>query len=68
MKKALKIGLLGVIAGILLCSPINAAAQDPVKIGVLVPLSGIVAQGGAEMKMGIQMCRRRKKDSPWTSH
>ena len=61
MKKALKIGLLGIIAGILLCSPINTVAQDPVKIGVLVPLSGIVAQGGEEMKMGIQMAAEEKK-------
>ena len=61
MKKALKIGLLGVIAGILLCSPIKAVAQDPVKIGVLVPLSGIVAQSGEEMKMGIQMAAEEKK-------
>ena len=61
MKKALKIGLWGFIAGILLCSPINASAQDPVKIGVLVPLSGIVAQGGEEMKMGIQMAAEEKK-------
>ena len=38
-----------------------AAAQDPVKIGVLVPLSGIVAQGGEEMKMGIQMAAEEKK-------
>ena len=61
MRKALEICLLGVIAGILLCSPIHAAAQDPVKIGVLVPLSGIVAQGGEEMKMGIQMAAEEKK-------
>ena len=61
MKKALKIGLLGIIAGILLCSPINTVAQDPVKIGVLVPLSGIVAQGGEGMKMGIQMAAEEKK-------
>ncbi len=61
MKKMLKVALLGVITGILFCSPINAFAQDPVKIGVLVPLSGIVAQGGEEMKMGIQMAAEEKK-------
>jgi len=61
MKNVLKVALLGVVAGILLCSPINASAQDPVKIGVLVPLSGIVAQGGEEMKMGIQMAAEEKK-------
>jgi len=38
-----------------------AAAADPVKIGVLVPLTGIVAQGGLEMKMGIEMAALEKK-------
>jgi branched-chain amino acid transport system substrate-binding protein len=37
------------------------AAQDPIKIGVLVPLSGIVAQGGVEMRDGIDMAAKEKK-------
>ncbi len=37
-----------------------AAAVEPVKIGVLVPLTGIVAQGGLEMKYGIEMAAEEK--------
>ena len=39
----------------------NAVAEKPINIGVLVPLSGIVAQGGLEMKMGIEMAAHEKK-------
>jgi branched-chain amino acid transport system substrate-binding protein len=39
----------------------QAVAADPVKIGVLVPLTGIVAQGGLEMKMGIEMAALEKQ-------
>ncbi len=61
MKKlSLSILLCVLIAGLLVV-PQNAAAKKPVKIGVLVPLSGIVAQGGAEMKMGIEMAADEKK-------
>jgi ABC-type branched-subunit amino acid transport system substrate-binding protein len=49
------------LAGVFLLAPLNAVAADPVKIGVIVPLSGIVAQGGEEMKMGIQMAAEEKK-------
>ena len=40
--------------------PSSTAAKDPVKIGVLVPLTGIVAQGGLEMKYGIEMAAEEK--------
>ena len=40
--------------------PIRCAPQKPVKIGVLVPLTGIAAQGGLEMKYGIEMAAREK--------
>ena len=39
----------------------SALAADPVKIGVLVPLTGIVANGGKEMKNGIDMAAKEKK-------
>lgn len=38
-----------------------ANSADTVKIGVLVPLSGPAAQGGLEMKMGIEMAAEEKK-------
>jgi branched-chain amino acid transport system substrate-binding protein len=60
MKKVFLITSL-LLAGAFLLAPLNAVAADPVKIGVLVPLSGIVAQGGEEMKMGIQMAAEEKK-------
>ncbi|MBC8441735.1 MAG: ABC transporter substrate-binding protein [Deltaproteobacteria bacterium] len=34
--------------------------KEPLKIGVLVPLTGIVAQGGLEMKYGIEMAAEEK--------
>ncbi len=50
-----------VLAVVLFAFPLNSMAEKPINIGVLVPLSGIVAQGGAEMKMGIQMAAEEKK-------
>lgn len=35
-------------------------AEEPVRIGVLVPLSGIAAQGGAEIRDGILMAKEEK--------
>jgi len=46
---------------VMMGAALPAAAADPVKIGVLVPLTGIVAQGGLEMKMGIEMAALEKK-------
>jgi len=37
--------LLVLLAAILMVTP-NAVAEKPVKIGVLVPLTGMVSQGG----------------------
>lgn len=59
MKKFFLVALSLVIA-IVAWSPGQAAAEDPVKIGVLVPLTGIVAQGGLEMKLGIEMAAEEK--------
>ncbi|MEJ2586609.1 MAG: ABC transporter substrate-binding protein [Deltaproteobacteria bacterium] len=61
MKKAFITACLFAFLGVCLIIPNQAAAEEPVKIGVLVPLSGIVAQGGQEMKMGIQMAADQKK-------
>ena len=61
MRKVILIALFSVMIGALLAVPQNAIAKTPIKIGVLVPLSGIVAQGGQEMKMGIEMAAEEKK-------
>lgn len=61
MKNMKKLSILTV--GVLLFSmmiPMHSVAADPVDIGVLVPLTGIVAQGGLEMKMGIEMAAEEK--------
>jgi branched-chain amino acid transport system substrate-binding protein len=60
MKKVLLITI-SFLIGISFIIPQNVAAKEPVKIGVIVPLSGIVAQGGQEMKMGIEMAAEEKK-------
>ncbi len=59
MKRFLTVSVLLLLAAMLLV-PQQATAKDPVKIGVLVPLTGIVAQGGLEMKMGIEMAAEEK--------
>jgi branched-chain amino acid transport system substrate-binding protein len=59
MKKAMLVFLTVVLAAALFV-PFQAAAKEPVKIGVLVPLTGIVAQGGLEMKYGIEMAAAEK--------
>ena len=59
MKKVMLV-LLIVVLAVTLFIPFQAAATEPVKIGVLVPLTGIVAQGGLEMKYGIEMAAAEK--------
>jgi branched-chain amino acid transport system substrate-binding protein len=59
MKKIRTTALLSMLAVSLLGAQATLAAE-PVKIGVLVPLTGIVAQGGSEMKMGIEMAAAEK--------
>ncbi|MBT7628574.1 MAG: branched-chain amino acid ABC transporter substrate-binding protein, partial [Desulfobacula sp.] len=54
MKRFITVSLSLMIA-VLLFAPQQVFAAKPVKIGVLVPLTGIVAQGGLEMKYGIEM-------------
>ncbi|RJR23386.1 MAG: ABC transporter substrate-binding protein [Desulfobacteraceae bacterium] len=59
MKRMLLIAVT-VVVGLMFAAPGYALAADPVKIGVLVPLTGIVAQGGLEMKYGIEMAAKEK--------
>ena len=59
MKKVMLV-LVSVVLAVTLFVPFQAAAKEPVKIGVLVPLTGIVAQGGLEMKYGIEMAAAEK--------
>ena len=61
MNKRFRTTFLCVLAGVLFAFPLSSMAEKPINIGVLVPLSGIVAQGGLEMKMGIQMAAEEKK-------
>jgi branched-chain amino acid transport system substrate-binding protein len=60
MKKAVRRALLLVLAGAFLLAPSFANAKEPIKIGVLVPLTGIVAQGGVEIRNGIEMAANEK--------
>lgn len=57
--KRLLVVTLTLLMAFMLAGP--ALAADPVKIGVLVPLTGIVANGGKEMKNGIDMAAKEKK-------
>jgi len=59
MKKLLLVTISMFIAVLMVVAQ-SPAASEPVKIGVLVPLTGIVAQGGLEMKYGIEMAAEEK--------
>lgn len=59
--KKLFIVAFSVFMAIFLLAPQNVAAKKPVKIGVIVPLSGMAAQGGVEMRDGIIMAAKEKK-------
>ncbi|MCP4022264.1 MAG: ABC transporter substrate-binding protein [Desulfobacteraceae bacterium] len=59
MKKFITISLSLMIAVVFMI-PQQVLAKKPLKIGVLVPLTGIVAQGGLEMKLGIEMAAEEK--------
>jgi branched-chain amino acid transport system substrate-binding protein len=60
MKKALLITFLSLLMAALLAGPQNAAAKKPIKIGVLVPLTGIVAQSAVEQRDGVLMAVKEK--------
>ncbi|MDP2863879.1 MAG: ABC transporter substrate-binding protein [Desulfobacterales bacterium] len=59
MKKLLLVTISMFIAVLMVVAQ-SPAASEPVKIGVIVPLTGIVAQGGLEMKYGIEMAAEEK--------
>ena len=59
MKKFITITL-SLMVAMAFMVPQQVLAEKPVKIGVLVPLTGIVAQGGLEMKYGIEMAAEEK--------
>lgn len=52
--------LLSVVIVVAMLGTSPAVASSPIKIGVLVPLTGIVAQGGLEIKNGIEMAAAEK--------
>jgi branched-chain amino acid transport system substrate-binding protein len=60
MKKVLLITCLNLLIAGLLPAPQNAAAKEPIKIGVLVPLTGIVAQSAVEQQQGAEMAAKEK--------
>lgn len=60
MKRFLVISFITSVFAFQIASP-NAIAKDPIKVGVLVPLSGIAAAGGKEMSDGIMMAAKEKK-------
>ena len=59
MKNRVCLSLIVVFA-LLVIAPQPGMTAEPLKIGVLVPLTGIVAQGGVEMRDGIKMAAEEK--------
>ena len=65
MRKPTAIGLVSLLLGLaaLLAAPLIAGAQDEVKLGAFLPISGISADVGAQMKAGTEVgrasCRER---------
>jgi branched-chain amino acid transport system substrate-binding protein len=60
MKKALLITFLSLLMVALLATPQNASAKKPIKIGVLLPFTGIIAQSAVEQRDGIEMAAKEK--------
>ena len=61
MRKPPAIGLLSLLLGlaVLLAAPQTARAQDEVKLGAFLPMSGISADVGAQMKAGTEVALER---------
>jgi hypothetical protein len=61
MRKPPAIGLLSLLLGLaaLLAAPQTARAQDEVKLGAFLPISGISADVGAQMKAGTEVALER---------
>jgi branched-chain amino acid transport system substrate-binding protein len=60
MRKTIRTARVLILAGAFLMPPGVSMAAEPIKIGVLVPLTGIVALGGLEMKYGKEMAANEK--------
>ena len=60
MKKALLTTVFSLLMAALLAAPQNAAAKKPIKIGVLLPFTGIIAQSAVEQRDGIEMAAKEK--------
>ena len=61
MRKPTAIGIVSLLLGLaaLLASPPGARAQDEVKLGAFLPISGISADVGAQMKAGTEVAADR---------
>ena len=61
MRKPTAIGLVALLLGLgaLLAAPLIAGAQDEVKLGAFLPISGISADVGAQMKAGTEVALER---------
>src|SRR5512137_1459078 len=61
MRKPTAIGLVSLLLGLaaLLADPPIADAQDEVKLGAFLPISGISADVGAQMKAGTEVALER---------
>ena len=61
MRKPTAIGLVALLLGLaaLLAAPPSAGAQDEVKLGAFLPISGISADVGAQMKAGTEVALER---------
>jgi branched-chain amino acid transport system substrate-binding protein len=60
MKKSMFIIFLSLLTGALLVAPQNAAAKEPIKIGILLPFTGIIAQSAVEQLQGAEMAAKEK--------
>ncbi len=61
MRNPTAIGLTALLLGLaaLLAAPLTAGAQDEVKLGAFLPISGISADVGAQMKAGTEVALER---------
>jgi branched-chain amino acid transport system substrate-binding protein len=60
MKKELLITFLSLLMAGLFAAPQNAATKEPIKIGLVLPFTGIIAQSAVEQREGVEMAVKEK--------
>ena len=69
MRKPTMVGVASLLLGVaaLLGAPRPAPAQEEIRLGAFLPISGISADVGAQMKAGTEVAAERMAPSRWAA-